>query len=419
MGVLWKIALRNVLRHGKRTAITGIVMMVGIGLFIAYDSILAGMDRISIDTMIDYSSSYLKVRTPGYVSDALGLPLDQGIADPEAVMAAMLKADAGLSAVAPRTLFLVQASNYIDSSPQMAAAVDPLRDKEVFKVAAGVHEGSWLRPTADREAVVAMSVARDLGLKLGDSILLSARTIYDNDNADEFRIVGLIDNTAGLSGTGSIYLSYPAARALLGEGLPVTEIDAAAARAASLDAELAGSARAASLLAAALPGMTSQGIGEFAKDYLALRDSKSKGSFMLIVMILLIAAVGIVNTILMSVYSRVREIGVLRAYGMTAGDVKKLFVREGLITGAAGSVAGLVFGGLLVWYMSSTGLSISGLFGNLDLGAIPVNAVLRGEWKPATFVTGFVFGLLVSWLAARIPAKRAAKLQPTDALRFV
>jgi ABC-type lipoprotein release transport system permease subunit len=59
------------------------------------------------------------------------------------------------------------------------------------------------------------------------------------------------------------------------------------------------------------------------------------------------------------------------------------------------------------------------MFGNVDLGAIPMAGVLRGEWRPSTFAVGLAFGLLVSWLAARIPAKRAAKLEPTDALKFV
>ena len=69
MGVLWKIALRNVFRHGRRTAITCITMAVGIGIFIMYDSLYAGLDRVAIDAMAHYSASYVKVRTPEYVAN--------------------------------------------------------------------------------------------------------------------------------------------------------------------------------------------------------------------------------------------------------------------------------------------------------------------------------------------------------------
>lgn len=431
MDSLWKIALRNVERHRKRTLITGIVLMVGIALFIAYDSILAGMDRLTIDMMVSYSSSFLKLRTPEYAANEAGTPLDYGIEDPDAAVSELEKAAPSIKAATKRTLFVAEASNYRDSEPVMAAAVDPVADAAVFATADDVEEGSWLSAGGTsggasggtfggaKEAVVGAGLARELGLKVGDGILVSARTVYDNENADEFRIVGIISGEAALSSTASLYLSYGAARDLLGEALPVTEIDAASPRAASLEGLLEASAAAAKAAAIALPSLQADPIGEFAKDYLALKDSKQKGSYLLIAMILLIAAVGIVNTILMSVYSRVREIGVLRAFGMTPKDIKALFVREGLIIGAIGSAAGLVLGALIVWYFSGAGLSIAGIFGDLDLGSIPATGVLRGEWRPAAFAVGFAFGVLVSYFAARIPANRAARLEPTEALRFV
>jgi len=431
MDTLWRIAARNVVRHRKRTLITGIVMMVGIGLYIGYDSILSGMDRMAIDSMVSYSSSWLKARTPGYAAESMGFPIDEGIAGPEAAMAAMRKAAPQITATAPRTLFVAQASNYTDAEPVIAAAVDPAADATVFGVAASVGKGRWLAgPEAGatgaaggnaappREVVIGAGLAKDLGLSVGDGLLISARTIYENDNADEFTIVGILDGTAALAGTATVYMGYADARAFLGEGLPVTEIDAAAAPSPSLEKELEGSVQAAALVRAALPSLAVDPVGEFAKDYLALRTSKSKASLLLIAMILLIAAVGIVNTILMSVYSRIREIGVLRAYGMTPKDIRKLFTREGIILGAVGSLAGLGFGALLDWFLVSVGISLSA-FGNLDFGSIPINGVMRGEWKPESFIVGLIFGIGVAWLAARIPAKRAGKLEPTEALRFV
>jgi ABC-type lipoprotein release transport system permease subunit len=418
MDTLWKIALRNVLRHRRRTVITGIVMMVGIGFFIAYDSIFAGLDRLAIDTLVSYSSSYLKVRTPEYVADETGTPLDYGVPSPAATMEAMRKAVPSLSALTPRSLFLLQASNYLDAEPVMAAAVEPESDAKVFDLAANIAEGSWLKAGGDHEAVVSATVAADLGLKLGDRILLSGRTMYDNENADEFLIVGIADGGVSLNATANVYMNYADARAFLGEELPVTEIDAAAPRASSLEGELAASARAARLVAAALPSLQADPIGEFAKDYLAIKDSKQKGIYIIVLMILLIAAVGIVNTILMSVYSRVREIGVLRAYGMTPRDIKALFVREGLIIGAIGSAAGLILGlGLVLW--SQAGIDFSGLIGNVDVGAFPMTGLVYGEFRPLAYALGFAFGLIASWLAARIPAKRAGRLEPIDALRFV
>jgi ABC-type lipoprotein release transport system permease subunit len=53
-----------------------------------------------------------------------------------------------------------------------------------------------------------------------------------------------------------------------------------------------------------------------------------------------------------------------------------------------------------------------------EMGSLPLGGVLRGEWNPSTMVLGFAFGLVVSVIAATIPARRAARLEPTAALRF-
>ncbi len=418
MDTLWKIAIRNVFRHGRRTAITCITMAVGIGIFIMYDSMIAGMDRVAIDAMVKYSASYVKVRTPAYIADERGVPLDHGIPDPSGAMAAIRKAVPSIKGAAPRTMFFGQASNYRDAEPVLCAAVDPGLDPGVFALSSSVKQGSWLAAgSTSRQVVISAVLAKDLGLKLGDAVLLSARTVYDNDNADEFTIVGLLDG--GVTLQAGLYMGYGDAKAFLGDSLPVTEIDTSAPREVNLEAELAASSKAAAAMVSALPGLSAQPVGDFARDYLALRNSKSKASYMIILVILLIAAVGIVNTILLSVYSRVREIGVLRAYGMTAKDVKRLFVREGLVTGLIGSVAGLVLGAGLVAWLDSLGISLAEVAGNMDLGGLPVNEVIRLEWRPQTFVVGLVFGIVAAWLAARSPAKRAARLEPTDALRFV
>lgn len=79
----------------------------------------------------------------------------------------------------------------------------------------------------------------------------------------------------------------------------------------------------------------------------------------------------------------------------------------------------MLFGMALVWYLIATGIPMGSLMGKVDMGGLPLTGTLYGEWNPATMAFGFVFGLVVAFIAARIPAQRAAKLEVTDALRFV
>ncbi|TXT42769.1 MAG: lipoprotein-releasing system permease protein [Spirochaetes bacterium] len=82
--VLVRIAARNVLRHGNRTLITALVLTAGIGMFIFFDSILAGMDRMTIDSMVDFSESSLALMSQDYKEEGRALPIEPryGIPDP-------------------------------------------------------------------------------------------------------------------------------------------------------------------------------------------------------------------------------------------------------------------------------------------------------------------------------------------------
>jgi len=416
MGTLWKIALRNTARHGRRTIITAVVMMVGIGVFVSFDSVITGMDRMAIDTMADYTTSSLKIRTPAYVDDIEAAPLDKGLPSPTAALAAA--ASDGTRST-PRLRFVARISNYTDEIPVLADAVDPSTDGTVFKVASSVESGSWLPSAPSHEVVLGAELASELKVGVGDALLISAQTVNDVTNADEYTVAGLVTTPATEVNRGGLYMGLQDARQLLDAGTGpdglATEIDVALPRAPSLDSALAQGDAAAARLRAALPGLRVDALRDLGASYLALRNAKASYSMVPVLIVLAISAVGIINTILMSVFSRVREIGVLRAYGMTPREIKRLFTLEGLCLGLAGSVLGVGLGALLDFLAISRGIDMRGLAGGWSL---PVSGILRGEWNPRTMVIGFVFGIVVSLLAARIPARRAARLEPTDALRF-
>lgn len=418
MATLWKIAARNVLRNKRRTAITGIVMTVGIAMFIMSDAMLQGMDRMTIDNMVDYTESFLKVRTPAYVANLQATPLDYGIPNPETVMNSILAYDGRLKAAAPRLRFVASVSNYVDSMPVLATAVDPARDGLVFSMPGSISEGVWLDRAEPGSVVLGSGLAAELGLGVGDWFILSATTAYDNVNADEYRVAGLAFSPMPEINDGGVFIGFADADALLGTSGLVTEIAVSAEGMPNLDSLLAASTEIAGGLSARLPGLQTDSIRELAKDYLAMRAMKGKASYFIILIVLLIAAVGIVNTILMSVYARIREIGVLRAYGMSPKEIKRLFTLEGVIVGAVGSAAGVALGALTVWWMASVGVDIASLIGDIDMGGLPLKGTLYAQWNPATMAFGFAFGLFVAFLAARIPARKASRLEVTDALRF-
>jgi len=265
--------------------------------------------------------------------------------------------------------------------------------------------------------VLGSGLAADLGLKLGDWVTLAARTRFEARNADDFRIVGLIDSTEpGINNSG-VYVSFEDAEDFLElEGLR-TEVVVKMEHRVNLKDAMADSDALAARIEAANPSLSAQSFGEVGRQFLELAKAKSKGVGMIIVVIMLISGVGIANTILMSVYSRVREIGVLRAFGFTPREISRLFLIEGGIIGFVGSLAGMVVGLGFDLYMIFVGFPLESIFKGADLG-MPIWGTLYGEWNPGQFVTIAVVGILVSLISSRSPARRAARMEVTNALRF-
>jgi putative ABC transport system permease protein len=412
MSTLLKIALRNTARHRRRTIITAVVMTVGIASFILFDSMISGMDRMTVDNMERFSVSSLKIRNPEYVENIEANPIDKSLSKPELVV--KLLASKGIPATS-RLRFVAAISNYEDQLPLIADAVDPDTDSRVFDIYQTITKGGWL--SGGKTIVVGSSLAGEMGLDVGDYVVVSAKTVHDTTNADEYKIVGLVTTPSVEINRSGLFMTLNDAWELLDAQGLVTEVDASLPRSPSLGAALAQGDKNAEVLRAELPGLRVDPISYLAKDYLALRDFKAKNTYVVIFIVLLIAAVGIVNTILMSVYSRIREIGVLRAYGMTRREISRLFLLEGLIIGFIGSTAGLVLGCLANLPMTLYGIDLTP-FASV-MGSLPITGVLRGEWNFAKLVFGFAFGLVVSLISAQIPARKAAKFEPTEALHFV
>ncbi|MBU0929245.1 MAG: ABC transporter permease [Spirochaetes bacterium] len=416
MGTLFKIAWRNVWRHGKRTALTIVTMAFGLGLYIGMDSLLKGMDRGGLDNIVNLSDSSVRVTTAKYEEERRSFPLEYGLADP-AGLEAYIKKDPRVEAVSLRTRFVGSMSNGTDSIPVMAVAVDPALDAEVFTLTDFV-EGSWFGDGGERDVVLGYGLAEDLGLRLGDWVTLSARTRYEAQNADDFRVIGLIDSTEpGINNSG-VYVEFADAEEFIElEGLR-TEVVVKMARRVNLKDAMADSDALAAAIERDYPELSAVSFGEVGRSFLELAKAKSKSIGMIIVVMMLIAGIGIANTILMSVYSRVREIGVLRAFGFTPKEISRLFLIEGGIIGFVGSLAGVVMGLALDLYMIYVGFDLDAMLKGADMG-IPIWGTLRGEWNPSQFAVIVVVGVAVALISSRSPARRASRMEVTNALRFV
>jgi putative ABC transport system permease protein len=417
MGALLKIAFRTILRHKRRTMTSAITIAVGILFFLYMDSVMAGLDRGGIDNMIELSASAVKMHTTAYEKDKEAFPLKHGIEN-LAEIRTHLKSDPRVTGVTPRTQFLGQLSNNEETVPVTGTVVDPATDSTVFNMGKFL-EGSYFSG-GPGEIILGKKLAEDLGVTAGGYITLYALTKYDSRNADEFLVTGLLNTTDPGINQGMAIISYETANEFLDLDGLVTEVDVAIKRRAGLKDMSADAAFIKHQLLVAFPGLTVATFMEMAAPFLELAKSKRAFGVVFLLLLLLIAGVGIFNTVLMSVYERIREVGVLRAHGMAPSQITVMFALEGCITGVLGSAIGVLLGAGVTWILVTRGFPMDKIAGDNDMAAsMPVWGTIYGEWNIAAMIALFVFGTVTATLAAMIPARKAGTMPVTDALKFV
>ncbi len=130
----------------------------------------------------------------------------------------------------------------------------------------------------------------------------------------------------------------------------------------------------------------------------------------------LLGSTVIVNTTMMTVFERSSEIGTLGALGMEEKDMTRLFFTEALFLAIAGSFAGAVLGSVITLVLSSTGIDYGTAMEGMDLG---ISTIIYPVFSITTTFLVFLYSVIMAALAALLPCKRVAKIEPVEALRTV
>jgi putative ABC transport system permease protein len=414
--MLLKIALRNIDRNRRRTIFSALTIAVGMLFFSVMDSLLAGMDKGAVTAMIELSVGAVKIQTRAYDADKESFPLDHGI-DTRNRLTAELKKDLRVTAVTGRTLFLGRLSNNTDMIAVTGIVIEPQTDAQVFSLTRYL-EGNYFSNDSRREIILGKDLAKEMRVAPGDQITLYAVTRYDSRNAEDFTIIGLVNCTDPGINKNTVILSRDAGEPFLQLDGLVTELNVAL-KGRNLSSTLFHDMTdIQQRLGAQFPAYTFLTYNEMGADFRALAQGKKKFSFMFLWAILFIAAVGIFNTVLMSVYERIREIGVLRAHGIEPASLAIMFMMEGMFTGLLGALIGGILSVGLVGMLVTIGIPMDRFMSGMDTTGFPVWGTLHGVWNfPALFFSGVV-AVLISSVAAILPARKAAKMSITETLRF-
>jgi putative ABC transport system permease protein len=423
MWTLLKLAFRNIFRFKRRTFITLSAISVGLGLLILSICLMNGVDKQSISNIINCQTSHIKIFKAGYFEKREELPMDITIKEPDRIHS-LLKDVPGISGTESRVLFGAGLIKGMDELPCLGVAIDPLVDPGLFIIKDSLVEGAWLEPD-DAKMLVGKGLAEDIDLAVGDLVTVRMITSTGEEdfswNAVDLEIKGIFDSGNPTVDSQRIIIPLGQARKSLSLDSQVTEI---VVRLNSDDDKtiVTAQTRLKEILKNREDPYEVVTWKDLAGMFLTVSKMKTRNSGMIIFIMLLIASMGIINTMLMSVLERTREIGMFSAMGMKKSEIMTLFIFEGGFIGAIGALLGCILGGLASWYFEVYGWSMAPwgeTFQEMSEAIYPIKDVFYADLTMDVLVMTFIFGVAISMLASFYPARKAAKLNPIEALRHI
>jgi putative ABC transport system permease protein len=370
---LWTLIARNLARRGVRTALTIVGLAVGVSAVVSLLGISWGFER-SFMTIYESKGIDLVVVKAG-IGDRLTSNLDESLEDQIRRLPGVREAAGSLTDVVS-----------FEEANLVSVLMNGWRPGSLLFRGIRVIEGRSLRDGDDRSAILGRVLALNLKKKAGDRVDVAG---------EAFEVVGVYESDSLFENGGAV-VPLRVLQKLMGREGYVSGFVISAA-----DPGLAAVQALGKRIEADVPGVAAAPARDFVQGDNQIRLVKSM-AWATSVIAMVLGSVGVLNTMLMTVYERTREIGILRALGWKRARVMSLVLGEASALGLAGAVAGSLLGYLGVKALAQT--PMASIFITADL-PWPVLAV------------GVLLGLGLSLVGGFYPALRAAGLEPSEALR--
>jgi ABC-type lipoprotein release transport system permease subunit len=406
MKIICRLAWRNLWRNHRRTLIMLATITIGVWAMIFMTALMRGMVNEMVRDAARVLPGHVQIHHPRYLDDP---NVVNAINPPTGKLLATLMGDS-VTAWTARVRVPAVISSAREFRSVTLIGVDPDTESEISFVARDMSEGRFLDGPGDDGVIVGRKLLSTLETGLGKRIVIMSQD-PDNEIADRgFRIVGVFDAGTEALEESVVFTGIEAAQQLLGIGGRVHEIAISGSEFRNADVLRE------QIALDAGPGLSVQSWSEL-NTYLGTMLGVMDG-FVLVwfVVVFLALSFGLVNTLVMAVFERVREIGLMLALGMKPMMILAQIIIESVLLIGFGALAG----SLLAW------LTIHPLRGGIDLSVVAeglemfgYSTVLYPEMLPADVVMANVIVIVLGIAASLLPALRASRYRPLEALTRV
>ena len=405
-----KISFRNLLRSGRRTVLTASLITIGVMFVLVYAALSGSFKEYMIGQVTDSMLGHIQIHKKGYVASVDNLPLDKNLNEKQIEkITELLDGNKFVESYTFRLKLGTMFSNYVASTGIRLNGIDPENEAKTLPLFSSRLDGIDTTSLKEGAILVPELIAKGMNVKKDDTVVLVATNQKGSVNGMNFKVAGTIEPISGPGGRDGYIHIKDVKKLLRLKEVEVSEVVIRLKDPAKLE-------RAMKLLKPLTEFKNQKG-----KPVFEVHAWKKLSPFYNIVkmldimdmsikiILISIVLISILNVMVMSVYERIKEIGTIAAMGTTPSTITKLFLTEGLMLGIFGAIVGSILSFIIVFIINAVGVTFS--FGRQD--GLTLNPTLSlGE----VLVVGVIV-ILISLIASISPARKAANLNPVDALR--
>ena len=405
MRTILKIAWRNIWRTPMRSLIVigSIVMGIWAGIFVVAFSY--GLNKQRTESSIKNAISHIQIHHPEYQKE---YDSKFYLGEPDKLNA-VLESDKSIESYAFRTLLNGMVSSPIKSNGVRIIGVNKNQEKELTSIYSGLVKGTYFESKRRNPILIGEALAEKLKVKLQSKVVLTFQDTENTIISGAFRVCGIYKTQYSKYDQGTVFIENKDLHRLLKSenfhqvALLCNSIDQVDSTYNSLKTNL--------------PEYEVKDWKSIAPE-LAYADKIMESWLFLIMIIIMLALIfGIINTMLMAVFERRKELGMLMAIGMNRSKIFLLILIETLFLSLIGAPTGLVLGALTIKITSETGINLA--FISTGLENVGLSSVIYPQIESYFYLFITVMVFLFTLIAAIYPSRKALMLKPTEAIRTI
>ncbi len=409
MQLYLRLAWRNIWRHRRRTVIIMGAMGLALAMMMMYDGLVDGFNNAIYGNAIRVLGGNIQVHAAGYrekvdSNPLLPLPNDEAVvqaaqAHPDVIAASRRIQTGGLMSN-PEGAFSI---SIIGIEPEVEAPVSLIHEN--------IADGRWLTAADQDSILIGRGLADVMGVKLGDRITMVGSDAHKQNRQRTMTVIGIYDINMPSIEKQTVYISLAEAQSLFELRNQSTEVQIT----------LNNVGQEAQVVNTLMPAMPGYEVESWDKNYPEIASALTSKNFVMdifSVIIEVIAGIGVLNLLLMAVFERTREIGLLGAMGLKPRQIATLFILEGTMIGVVGVIAGVVLGIAFNASFQRIGFDYSSFASAADFMAL-INGRVYPTLGLSKLFSRALTILIITTLAAWIPAREASRREPAQALHYV